>query len=95
MNSNNVHSHASPGATFVTTGGAVEFGGFGTGGAYGEQGISRYGSTAGVDINHTHNFTTGGISVNHTHTVSGTTATNAGSSDWVPRYLDIIICSKN
>lgn len=31
----------------------------------------------------------------HNHTVSGTTATNASSSNWTPRYIDMIICAKN
>lgn len=31
----------------------------------------------------------------HSHTVSGTTAANPGSSNWTPRYIDMIICSKN
>jgi hypothetical protein len=28
-------------------------------------------------------------------TISGTNAANASASDWTPRYIDLIICSKN
>ena len=28
-------------------------------------------------------------------TISGTNAANASASDWVPRYIDMIICAKN
>lgn len=30
-----------------------------------------------------------------THTHSGTVAANAGAANWSPRYIDMIICSKN
>jgi len=38
------------------------------------------------------NYHFGGINANHTH--SGTTDA-AGSSNWTPRYTDLIICAKN
>lgn len=48
---------------------------------------------------HIHNrqLTTGAASTLHTHTVSvsGTTAVNTGSANWQPRYLNLILCSKN
>jgi hypothetical protein len=31
----------------------------------------------------------------HSHTVSGTAAANAGASNWTPKYVDMIICSKD
>ena len=60
------------------------------------------GATTGISLggqtsNHTHNFggNTGGISAGHTHTISGTTAANGSASNWQPRYIDMILCSKN
>lgn len=46
---------------------------------------------------HTHNFsaTTFNASVSHTHAVSGSTAANASAANWAPRYLDVIICTKD
>ena len=35
------------------------------------------------------------ISSNSAGTPAGTNATNAGAADWAPRYIDMIICSKN
>ena len=60
------------------------------------QGGSGYGwnSPSGTQsANHTHTFTTGGRSVAHTH--SGTSNANAAAANWTPRYIDMIICSKN
>lgn len=36
-----------------------------------------------------------GSSGAHTHTVSGTTALNSGADTWTPKYLNLIICTKN
>ena len=49
--------------------------------------------TDGVSANHTHSGTTGGISANHTH--SGTTDNGSSQTNWQPRYIDMIICSKD
>lgn len=49
--------------------------------------------TSDINANHTHSFTSGGASVTHTH--SGTTADSNNSETWVPKYIDIIIASKN
>lgn len=43
--------------------------------------------------NHTHWFQTGGISSNHTH--SGSTDNGSSQTNWTPRYIDMILCSKN
>lgn len=66
---------------------------------------TNYGTSAsstGIGINatntdHTHSFSTtsGGASVDHTHTYSGTSDANAGATNWAPRYIDMILCSKN
>lgn len=50
-----------------------------------------------TDINHTHNFGawSGGVNANHTHTYSGTTDNGSSQTNWAPRYIDMILCSKN
>jgi hypothetical protein len=47
--------------------------------------------------NHYHNVAgnTGGISANHTHTYSGTSDNGSSQTNWTPRYINMIICSKN
>jgi hypothetical protein len=50
-------------------------------------------STGGINANHVHGFTTGGISANHTH--SGSTDNGSSQTNWAPRYIDMILCSKN
>jgi len=60
--------------------------GFGTAGS-GDLGTS--GSTA----NHTHSGNTGGASASHTH--SATTDNGSSSTNWTPRYVDLIICQKD
>ena len=82
------HSH-----TFV--GGGLVGGGWGLG--Y----IVACGSYAGAwnkttttqSANHYHSITTGGRSSVHTH--SGTTDNGSSQVNWQPRYIDMIICSKN
>lgn len=51
------------------------------------------GTTGGISANHTHSFTSGGVSANHTH--SGTTDNGSSQTNWQPRYIDMILCSKN
>lgn len=58
----------------------------------GDHNHSVSGTTGGISANHTHNFTSATESATHTH--SGTTATNASSSNWAPRYIDMILCAK-
>ena len=36
-----------------------------------------------------------GLVVSSTHSHSGTTDANSGASNWTPKYVDMIICSKN
>jgi len=50
-------------------------------------------TTGTVSANHTHAFTTGDVSANHTH--SGTTDNGSSSTNWTPKYIDMIICSKD
>lgn len=49
--------------------------------------------TGGASANHVHGFTTGGISANHTH--SGSTDNGSSQTNWTPRYIDMILCTKN
>jgi hypothetical protein len=56
------------------------------------------GSYGGVDTgtvssDHVHGFATGGASANHTH--SGTTDNGSSQTNWTPRYIDLILCTKN
>lgn len=60
----------------------------GTGGG----GPTYYTATMSIG-NHTHTLTTGGISANHTH--SGSTDNGSSQTNWTPRYIDMIICTKN
>jgi hypothetical protein len=59
----------------------------------GPAGLSSMGTTSGASANHTHAFTTGGASTSHTH--SGSTDNGSSQTNWVPRYIDLIICSKD
>jgi hypothetical protein len=49
--------------------------------------------TGGHSANHFHGFTTGGASANHTH--SGTTDNGSSQTNWSPRYVDLLLCSKD
>lgn len=49
--------------------------------------------TGGRNAAHYHAGWSGGVSANHTH--SGTTDNGSSSTNWQPRYLDTIVCSKD
>jgi hypothetical protein len=75
---------------------------FGSAGGYTDQGYDglnqvRISLNAGVtganSVGHTHSFTTGAVSANHTH--SGTTDNGSSQTNWAPKYIDLILCSKN
>jgi hypothetical protein len=51
------------------------------------------GTTGGISVNHTHSGTTAGISADHTH--SGSTDNGSSQTNWAPRYVDLLLCSKN
>jgi hypothetical protein len=53
--------------------------------------------TNSTNIDHTHSFSTtsGAASADHTHTYSGTTDNGSSQTNWQPRYIDMILCSKN
>ena len=50
-------------------------------------------NTGFISDNHVHGFETGGVNSNHTH--SGTTDNGSSRTNWTPRYIDMILCSKN
>ena len=88
------HLHYTDGASkFVTLGGAIEIGGLAGGGAFTEMGCGRRDNTGWQSGDHAHYITTGGVSQNHTH--SGSTDNGSSQTNWTPRYIDMIICSKN
>jgi hypothetical protein len=73
---------------------------FSTSGGLGNrpQGLGGTGSNYSANLNvgdHSHSFgaQTGGISANHTH--SGSTDNGSSQTNWQPRYIDLIICTKN
>lgn len=93
VNSN--HSHAQHGSTY---------GDYGSGTFINSGGSARYFTTANFDgagklgtdghsNDHAHYITTGGASATHTH--SGTTDNGSSQTNWTPRYVDLIMCSKN
>jgi hypothetical protein len=49
--------------------------------------------SSGITANHFHGFNTGGVSANHTH--SGTTDNGSSQTNWAPRYVNVLLCSKN
>ena len=49
--------------------------------------------TNGFSANHFHGSSSGGNDTNHTH--SGTTDNGSSQTDWAPRYVDTLLCSKN
>lgn len=64
-----------------------------TGGASNDHSHYVSGTTSNISANHYHGFSTGGVSANHTH--SGTTDNGSSQTNWTPRYIDMILCSKN
>jgi hypothetical protein len=53
--------------------------------------------SGGISRNHIHMVAawTGGRNAGHTHTINGTVNGNLNSSNWAPRYLDVIVCMKD
>jgi hypothetical protein len=70
----------------------------GDGATFGVVPLAQYGTasyTSSDAGSHSHSFgaQTGGISANHTH--SGSTDNGSSQTNWQPRYIDLIICTKN
>ena len=65
-------------------------------GVNGEHSHSISGATANESAVHIHNVsgTTSGHSQQHAHGYSGTTANNPSASNWTPRYLNVILCTR-
>lgn len=58
------------------------------------EGPAAYGfNTGGISANHTHSGNTGNVSSDHAH--SGTTDNGSSQTNWSPRYIDLLLCSKN
>jgi hypothetical protein len=53
----------------------------------------RTSTTTGQSTSHYHGFTTSGVSADHSH--SGSTDNGSSQTNWTPRYIDMILCSKN
>jgi hypothetical protein len=106
MNQNASHGHgvSDPGHVHGIRG-IVALGGGGSGvGLNGSGGVVQNTETSGsnisingADTNHTHDLSgnTGGASQSHTHSVSGSVVANASAANWVPRYVDVIMCTKD
>ncbi len=62
-------------------------------GAFGTSSVGTGIWLGGISANHYHAFTTGTESQSHTH--SGTTDNGSSQTNWTPRYLDLIVCSKD
>ena len=66
--------------------------------SHGGTGISIYGAgtgiwTGGRNADHVHGGWSGGISSNHTH--AGSTDNGSSQTNWTPRYVNLIICTKD
>lgn len=82
QNSNHDHN-----ARWLRAAPGPENGWYGNGGYYGGQ------NTGLAQSDHAHYITTGGASANHTH--SGSTDNGSSQTNWTPRYIDLILCTKN
>ncbi len=50
-------------------------------------------NTGGISANHFHGGNTGNVSSDHAH--SGTTDNGSSQTNWSPRYINLLLCSKN
>jgi hypothetical protein len=63
-----------------------------------DSGVSYTGisiQNANADHSHYVSGSTGGRSAAHTHSVSGNTGGVGGAANWQPRYVDMILCTKD
>ncbi len=85
-NESNDHTHLFPGggsSSGVPAGSGVE------------TGVAYTRATFGVSANHTHAFTANTNSQGGAHNHTGLTNANGSASNWSPRYLDLILCTKD
>ncbi|WAK01869.1 hypothetical protein [Methylobacter sp. YRD-M1] len=68
-------------------------GGHAAGTAFGGGGVDHVSTNTGTSGAHSHSGTTNGMNVDHTH--SGSTDNGSSQTNWTPKYINIIICSKN
>jgi hypothetical protein len=98
------HNH-NMGGQVISGGGRIQSGGsYGgvdgitTTGTENQQHIHGFAAwSGGINRNHIHGVSawTGGRNTGHVHGVSGSTAANANSSNWTPRYLNVGLCTKD
>lgn len=88
MNSNTSHNHSASDSGHTHSYSNSNITGGSQVGPY-QQFEGQSGGTTGVG---NANISVGSTNIDHTH--SGTTNSNSGSN-WAPRYIDMIICSKN
>ncbi len=101
MNQNASHSHSVNDPGHTHSGSVLVAGpGFAGGGAAALGSIG--GAYTGISLNasntdHVHSVVgnTGGRSAAHTHSVSGATVANGSAANWVPRYVDMILCTRD
>ena len=84
-----------PGSAFITNDGGGDFVASSDNIMNGQNAWLRSGRyfTDPASADHYHGFGTGGVSANHTH--SGTTDNGSSQTNWTPRYIDLILCSRN
>jgi len=106
MSANANHSHGvyDPGHNHVyrrnENAGSAQGGCCSNGDSFYDSGTSYSGTGIGIysaNVDHSHYFSvnSGGVSANHNHTFSGTTDNGSSQTNWAPRYIDMIMCSKN
>jgi hypothetical protein len=97
ISSNHNHNYGYPGWAAVGGGGSnmSVFAGANTNAVTGleNQNHTHSGNTGGESASHFHAGWSGGINSNHTH--SGGTDNGSSQTNWQPRFINLIICSKN
>jgi hypothetical protein len=95
------HAHDIPGFATIQGNGKLQ-----SGGSWGTPtGSNTYGAsarhahyisfwTSGRNTGHYHAVYINNTDTNHTHNFSGTTAGNAGSSNWAPKYMNVMLCAR-
>jgi len=94
------HAHSPQQGSFVQQGGSGASGGF-TGDGKTTAATTAI-STTGVSVSigyasgdHTHTYSGTTSTQNAAHTHSGTTDNGSSATNWTPRYIDLILCSRD
>lgn len=88
VSADHAHAVSDPGHTHTTGRSSVLGSSAGSGSNFAGTNFMSYASGSSVT-----GISLGGISANHTH--SGSTDNGSSQTNWAPRYIDMIICSKN